>query len=115
MTVLGTLGSRVRDATVELGSLMSIVMLGFQNGRGGIQDQVNIAAVKGSKGSKARVTVRMPQSAGIYGKLIMGMGWMDSSMDDPLFLLFFFKPQLVSRRVTSAAAIENHHSPSSRF
>lgn len=112
MTVLGTLGSRVRDATVELGSLTSIVMLGFQNGRGGIQDQVNITAVKGSK---ARVTVRMPQSAGIYGKLIMGMGWMDSSMDDPLFLLFFFKQELVSRRVTSAAAIENHNSPSSRF
>lgn len=87
VTVLGTLGSRVRDAAVELGSLTSIVMLGFQNGRGGIQDQVNITA---AKGSKARVKVRMPQSAGIYGKLIMGMGWMDSSMNDPLFLLLFF-------------------------
>ena len=31
---------------------MSIVMLGFQNGRGGIQDQVNIAAVKGSKAAR---------------------------------------------------------------
>ena len=87
MTVLGTLGSRVRDAAVELGPLTSIVMLGFQNGRGGIQDQVNIIAVKGSE---TRVTVRMPQSAGIYGKLIMGMGWVDSSMDGPLFLLFCF-------------------------
>lgn len=87
VTVLGTLGSRVRDAAVELGSLMSIVMLGFQNGRGGIQDQVNITAVTGSK---ARVKVRMPQSAGIYGKLIMGMGWIDSSVNDPLFLLLFF-------------------------
>lgn len=52
VTVLGTLGSRVRDAAVELGSLTSILMLGFQNGRGGIQDQVNITAAKGQQGQK---------------------------------------------------------------
>ena len=66
VTVLGTLGLRVRDAAMVLGSLISTVMLGFQNGRGGIQDQVNIITVKGSE---ARVTMRMPRSAGIYGKL----------------------------------------------
>ena len=66
VTVLGTLGLRVRDAAMVLGSVISIVMLGFQNGRGGIQDQVNIITVKGSE---ARVTMRMPRSAGIYGKL----------------------------------------------
>lgn len=45
------------DAAMELGSLISILMLGFQNGRGGIQDQVNIITVKGSE---ARVTMRVP-------------------------------------------------------
>lgn len=57
VTVWGTLGLRVMDAAMELGSLISILMLGFQNGRGGIQDQVNIITVKGSE---ARVTMRVP-------------------------------------------------------
>lgn len=52
-----TLGLRVRDAAMQLVSLMSIVTLEFQNGRGGIQHQVNIITVMGIK---ARVTVRVP-------------------------------------------------------
>ena len=46
----------MRDAAVELASLI-IVILGSQNGRGGVQGQVSMMTVMGSK---AKVTMRVP-------------------------------------------------------
>lgn len=60
-------------------------MLGFQNGRGGIQDQVNITAAKWQGQSESKDALNLQESI----KLIMGMGWMDSPLMIPYFCFIF--------------------------